>query len=150
MCGAYIFQLRVEEGVVQGEEAVAVVAAWQEAANAGEIGRLLALSDPEIALVGPRGAMHGHEALRAWVARAGVQLATRRVFVRGDVVVAEQRGVWRSAETGEVVGEASVASCFRVVAGRVARVARYESLEVALGDGGLGLGDAVGGETHRD
>jgi hypothetical protein len=111
---------------MQAGSVVAVVGEWQEAANEGDIERLLALSDPEIALVGPRGTAHGHEALREWVRRAGLRLTTLRVFARGEVVVAEQRGVWRSAETGEVVGEASVASCFWVVEGRVARVARYD------------------------
>lgn len=128
------------------ERAVAVVEAWQEAANEGDIERLLGLSDPEIALVGPRGTAHGHGVLREWMERAGLRLTTRRLFARGEVVVAEQRGVWRSAESGEVVGEAGVASCFRVVGGVVARVARFDRLEVALEDGGIGVGDEVGGE----
>src|SRR5262245_11339930 len=128
---------------MMAEQAVVVVDAWQDAANEGEIERLLGLSDPEIALMGSRGTARGHGVLREWVERAGLRLTTRRVFARGAVVVAEQHGVWRSVETGEVVGEAEVASCFWVVDGRVARVARYDSLETALGEGGLGVGDEV-------
>jgi hypothetical protein len=145
MHDAYIILDGVKRGdLMRDERSVAIVSAWQEAANAGEIERLLALSDPEIALVGPRGTAHGHDVLREWVERAGLRLTTLRLFARGEVVVAAQHGVWRSAETGEVVGEADVASYFRVVDGRVARVARFDSLEAALGDGGLGVGDEVG------
>ena len=45
----------------------------------------------------------------------------------------EQRGTWRSLDTGAVTGEKTLASAF-VVRDReqVARYARYESLEDAL------------------
>jgi ketosteroid isomerase-like protein len=128
---------------MQAETSVAVAGAWQEAANAGDVERVLALSDPEIALVGPRGTARGHGVLREWLGRAGLRLTTRRLFARDGVVVAAQRGVWRSMETGEVVGEADVASCFRVADGRVVEAGRYDDLEVALGVGGLGEGDEV-------
>jgi SnoaL-like domain len=125
---------------------VAVVRAWQDAANSQDTARLLELSAPAVEIVGPRGAGRGHQLLRDWLGRAGLSLETLRVFARGDVVVVAQRGVWRSAETGEVTGEAEIASCFRVEGGRVARFARYDSLDGALADAGLTHGD----ETSPD
>lgn len=121
----------------------AVVLAWQEAANAQDAGRLVALSAPDIAIVGPRGAAHGHQVLREWLARAGVRLAPRRVFARGAAVVVAQHGVWREAGTGAILGEQAVASSFRVADGRVARVARFDLLAEALADAGLGEADEV-------
>ena len=120
-----------------------VVQSWQEAANSQDADRLIELSAPDIEVVGPRGSAHGHQILRDWLARAGVGLRPLRAFARGEAVVVAQHGVWRAAETGEVVGEQAVASSFRVAGGRVVRVARFDSLDVALADAGLGEADEV-------
>jgi hypothetical protein len=114
-----------------------VVQAWQDAANRQDIDHLLALSDPAIEVAGPRGSGHGHQVLCDWLARAGVSLATLRVFACGNVVVLAQHGVWRSVETGAVIGEAAVASHFRVDGQRVTQVARYDRLDAALDAAGL-------------
>ena len=124
-------------------EPVDIARAWQEAANDQDVERLLALSDPAIEVVGPRGVAHGHGVLRAWLGRAGLRLTTLRSYSRGPVVVMAQRGVWHAAESGEVVGEALVASRFHVAEGKVAQYARYDSLEVALAEVGWGVGDGV-------
>ncbi len=118
---------------MQPSDAVSTVRAWQEAANAQDVSRLLELSAPDIEIVGPRGSGFGHQLLRDWLARAGLTLTSLRAFARGDVVVLEQRGTWRSLDTGAVTGEKTVASAF-VVRDReqVARYARYERLEDAL------------------
>jgi uncharacterized protein (TIGR02246 family) len=126
------------------------VLAWQEAANAQDVERTLALSAPEITLVGPRGTAQGHAVLRQWLERAGLTLATRQLFARGDSVVAEQQGVWRSPETGEVVSEALVATSFRVADGRVTHLARYEQLDEALAAAGLTRADLYTGSTPDD
>lgn len=94
--------------------ASAIVHAWQDAANRQDVERLIALSAPDIEIAGPRGSGVSHQILRAWLARAGVHLETRRVFSRGNSVVIAQHGVWRSAETGDVIGEQDIASRFRV------------------------------------
>src|SRR5207302_6078460 len=99
--------------------------------------QMIELSAPDVEIVGPRGAGRGHQLLRDWLGRAGLSLETLRVFARGDAVVVAQRGVWRSAETGEVTGEADLASSFRIEGGRVARFARYDRLGVALAAAGL-------------
>ena len=126
---------------MQPESPVAVVRAWQDAANSQDTDRLIELSAPDVEIVGPRGAGRGHQLLRDWLGRAGLSLETLRVFARGDAVVVAQRGVWRSAETGQVTGEAALAASFRVEGGRVARFARYDSLDVALAEAGLAYAD---------
>lgn len=123
--------------------ALAVVRAWQDAANAPDLDRLVALSDPEIEVVGPRGAGRGHQLLRDWLGRAGLTLTTRQAFARGNAVVLAQHGVWRSPETGAVVGEADLASRFRVDDGRVVQFARHDDLEAALRDAGLIPADEI-------
>jgi hypothetical protein len=128
---------------VQNNDPVAVVQAWQEAANAQNIERLVELSDANIEIVGPRGSGYGHQLLRDWLARAGLTLTSLRTFARDDVVVVAQHGVWRSVETGEVQGEAELASLFRVDGQRVIQFARYDSLDAALEAGGLTKADEV-------
>ena len=70
---------------MQQENPVAIARAWQQVANERQIDRLLALSDPAIALVGPRGVAHGHQTLREWLERAGLHLTTLRTFTRVPV-----------------------------------------------------------------
>jgi hypothetical protein len=120
-----------------------IAAAWQQAANDQDIERLLAISDPNIEIVGPRGSGYGHQLLRDWLGRAGLTLATLRAFARGETVVLAQRGVWRSIEGGDVMGERDLASRFDVQNGRVVRFARYDSLEEALDAANLGHADEV-------
>lgn len=122
---------------------VKTVQAWQNAANNQVTERLLRLSDPNIEIVGPRGSGYGHELLRAWLARAGLTLETKRVFARGDTVVLAQHGVWRSPETGVVTGEADLASSFKVSRGVVTRFSRHEKLAEALIQGRLTEADEV-------
>src|SRR5579884_219942 len=104
---------------MRGKDPVAIARAWQDAANAGDVDRVVALSDPDVELVGPRGAGRGHQLLRDWLGRAGLRLATLRTFARGDAVVLAQHGIWRSAETGAVTGERDLATRFRIAGERV-------------------------------
>jgi len=59
---------------MQHADPVAIVQAWQEAANAQDADRLVEVSDPHIEVVGPRGSGFGHQLLRDWIARAGLTL----------------------------------------------------------------------------
>jgi len=111
-----------------------VVEAWQDAVNAKDAQRLVELSDEKIEIVGPRGSAYGHRVLKEWLSRAGLTLETLKIFARGDMVVVAQHGVWNSPQ-GE--GEADIASVFEIHAGRVARYARYDSLDDAMRDAGL-------------
>ncbi|MEF2279035.1 nuclear transport factor 2 family protein [Deinococcus sp. YIM 134068] len=121
-----------------------VVRAWEEAVNARNETRLLALSDPEIEIVGPRGSVRGHAVLTDWLGRAGLRFETRRRFARGAEVVHEQVGRWHDLDTGAVVSEVPIASHYRVEGERVVYVARYDELSTALGRAGLEEGQGVG------
>src|SRR3954465_14905917 len=120
-----------------------VVDSWIDAANRQDVETLLALSDPDIESVGPRASARGHQVLRDWLARAGAALQTRRTFARGSTVVLAQRVVWRAPGSGEVVGEADVASVFLVDGEQVVRYARHDELAVALKEAGLDEWDGV-------
>lgn len=112
---------------------VRLVAAWHEALNDGDIDRLVELSHPEIEVGGPRGTGRGVQLLREWVARAEIQLDSRRIFHRAETVVVEQEAKWR--EAGQVTQ--ILASAFVVSDGRISRVTRYPDLARALGAVGL-------------
>ncbi len=126
---------------MQHKNPLEVVQAWQDAANSRNFERLMEISDPNIEVSGPRGAGHGHQLVREWLIRSGLTFKTLRLFARGDVVVVEQHGVWHSEETGKPTSEADFASHFRVEGGRVAQLARYDTLDVALEKAGLDYSD---------
>src|SRR3954470_21605756 len=107
---------------------VEIAEAWQQAANQQDSERLLALSDGNIEIVGPRGSGYGHQLLRDWIARAGLSMTSLRAFVSGSTVVVEQQAVWRSVETGEKLSESVIASQFRVQNNSVDQFARYDNL----------------------
>jgi hypothetical protein len=122
---------------------VDVARAWVEAVNARDVERVMELSDAEIEIVGPRGSGYGHALLRDWLGHAWLRLEPRRTFARGEMVVQAQHGVWRDAATGEVTGDADVASRLVVRGGRVALYARHDALDEALAAAGLAAGDEV-------
>jgi hypothetical protein len=116
---------------------VAVVLAWHDALNAADHERVLELSDPDVEIVGPRGSGFGHALLRQWLDHTRVSLMPKRVFARGGSVVVGQRARWASPETGETIGEADVASHFRVKQGRISYYARFDETSAALEQAGL-------------
>ena len=119
-----------------------VVHAWLAAVNAGDADAALALTSPEVTIIGPRGTARGHQVLRAWLGHAGATFATRATFARGDNVVVAQHGVWRNP-TGAVEGEAEVATRFRMEAGHIGELERYDDLASALWAAGLSEADEV-------
>ena len=58
----------------------------------------------------------------------------------------EQTGQWRSAESGEVIGNQTVASVFAVCDGLVTSLVRYDDLPQALKTAGLDQSDEIGSE----
>jgi SnoaL-like protein len=113
------------------------VLAWIDAVNAGDTERALELTTPDVAIVGPRGTGRGREVLRAWLGQAGATFVTRAIYTGSDTAVVDQRGIWRDPTSGAILGEADVATRFRVVAGQVAEIQRYESVAAALRDASL-------------
>lgn len=120
-----------------------VVQAWLAAADGQDVERLLELSAPDIELVGPRGGGHGHQLLCEWLKRADAHFVTKRTFARDQTVVVAQHGVWRSPETGEVIGAADVASTFCMHDGLVTHYARHDRLDEALEQAGIDSSDEV-------
>lgn len=126
---------------LRNEARITVAHAWIDAANRRDADGLVALSDPDIEIIGPRGAVRGVAVLRDWLMRAGLSLENKRTFARDGAVVVEQHGVWRSVETGEFVGEANVASRFKVTSGKVTAYERHDDLDAALTAAGLEASD---------
>ncbi len=119
-----------------------IVRAWHEAVNQRDANALLALSDDDIEIGGPRGSARGSAILRDWLGRAGIQLEPRRWFASPAALVVEQVATWRAPD-GEVTDPEIVASSFEVEDGRVRRTVRYNSLREALATTGLTLLDEV-------
>lgn len=128
---------------MQQEHPLVIVQAWQDAANRQDVERLVALSDSNIEVIGPRGSGFGHQLLRDWLGRAGLSLTTQRAFIRDNIVVVAQHGIWRSLETGAITGAADLASRFRVEEQRISQFARYDTLDRALAEAGLSEADEV-------
>lgn len=132
-------------------DAADTVHPWLAALNSANAEALLALSAPDIALIGPRGTASGHDALRTWLQHAGASFTTLATYARGGAVVVAQRGVWRGPDTGYVESAVEVATRFRVTAGRVTELQRYEEVDAALEAAGLTRADrasADDGERH--
>ncbi len=119
------------------------VLAWHEALNAGDAERVASLSHPEVEIGGPRGSAHGRQVLKEWVGRANVRLEPLRSFKRGGTVVVEEAATWRDAQTGETVGEATVATVFELDGGLVTGIFRHDGLEDALRSAGLDGSDEI-------
>ena len=118
------------------------VRAWHEAVNQGDADALVALSDDDIEVGGPRGSAHGSWVLRDWLERAGIRLEPQRWFASPAELVVEQIATWRSAD-GSVTEPEILASSFTVEDGRVTRTVRYGSLEEALSAAGLTSQDEI-------
>ena len=119
-----------------------VVRAWHEAVNRRDADALVALSDEDIEVGGPRGSARGHATLRDWLDRAGIQLTPRRWFASPAELVVEQVATWRGSD-GVLTNPQIIASSFTVEGGKVMRTIRYGSLEEALAATGLTLVDEV-------
>ena len=118
------------------------VRAWHEAVNRGDADALVALSDDDIEVGGPRGSACGSAVLRDWLGRAGIRLEPQRWFATPAELVVEQIATWRSAD-GAVTDPEILASSFTVEGGRVMRTVRYGSLEEALSAAGLTSQDEI-------
>jgi hypothetical protein len=123
--------------------ALEIVRRWLTAVNAGDADAALALTAPEVRIIGPRGAATGHAVLRGWIAQAGATFETRRTFARGTAVVVAQHGVWRDPASGAVRGEADVATRFRVAERQVVELQRFDHLDASLAEAGLSPADEV-------
>jgi ketosteroid isomerase-like protein len=122
---------------------LAIVRAWHQALNEGDVDRLVALSSEDVEVGGPRGATRGAQVLREWFGRAAIRLEPRQMFHRQQTVVVEQDAQWRAPGTGEVTGHQVPASVFIVRNAQVTSVVRYPDLASALAATGLSEADKV-------
>ena len=117
--------------------AVARVQAWHAAVNAGDVEGALALCAPNVAVSGPRGTGHGHDLMRAWLARSGIRLepqhplreVDRRVFVHEHAQWTNTQGAPAQAPTDHPVDTWVV---FTAADGLVTSVSRFETEDDAL------------------
>ena len=121
-------------------EAIDTVRAWHAALNDADVERLLTLSTADVEVGGPRGAGHGADLLRDWLARAAIHLEPGRIYGRAEVVVVEQTARWRAAD-GRLAEPQPAATIFRVRNGRVSSVMRYANIATALADAGFESSD---------
>jgi hypothetical protein len=119
-----------------------VVRAWLDAVNQDDADALVALSDENIEVGGPRGSARDRAILRDWLDRSGIQLEPRRWFASPAELVVEQVATWQGPD-GAGTDPEIIASSFAVEDGRVMRTIRYGSLEEALAATGLTLADVV-------
>ena len=122
---------------------VAMVATWHRLLNSGDIEQLMTLIQRDVEIGGPRGVSRGSQVFREWLGRAGVQLTPTRYFQKGNVVVAEENGVWRSPDDGHVTGSQVVSSLFAIEDGMITRIVRFDDLSTALKEAGLAESDEV-------
>jgi hypothetical protein len=116
---------------------LAIINAWHEALNAGNLERLTALSAYDIEVGGPRGTGRGSALLSDWVERAAIRLEPVRMYQHAGGVVVEQWASWRSPESGMLSDPELVATAFTIESDRVQSVIRYPDLETALYEAGV-------------
>lgn len=123
-------------------EAMMVVERWHAALNAGDADAAVALVSPAVEVGGPRGVARGADVLRDWIDHAGITMAPVSWWARGDSVVVEQMASWRD-EDGQPGDPVRVFSSFAVANGRITRILRFDSREIALRTSGLTEEDQV-------
>ena len=67
-----------------GNQDVAVLAAWHDAVNAGDVEAAVGWCSDDVAVQGPRGVGHGHDLVRSWLQRSGIRLEPQEEFVLSD------------------------------------------------------------------
>lgn len=116
------------------DEVVDVVRRWHEAVDDFDVDGALALCAPDVAVGGPRGEARGHEVMRAWLQRSGIQLEPQQPLSSdGSRVVVHELARWRT--TADAPAQAPVDEAvptwvvFQVRDGLVTAVHRYETAE---------------------
>ena len=117
-------------GREQIERALSVVSLWHAALARHDMQTMLATLDPDVELLGPRGATRGHAAFRDWYTQSGFSAVAKRRYCGGlGIVVVEQQARWRYHD-GETSG--TIASAFVVRAGKIVKYERFDELAQAL------------------
>jgi hypothetical protein len=105
---------------------------WVDRLNAQDVEGVLEVSDPNIELIGPRGAGFGHDLLVQWMENTGVNLNTITRYANDHRVVYEQEAVWEN-QGGHVI----VFTFMEVKDGKVTRLERFDNIDDAFSTSGL-------------
>ena len=108
----------------------AVLAAWHQAVNAGDIEAAVACCSEDVAVQGPRGVGHGHDLVRGWLQRSGIRLEPQEELVERDgrfVVREVARWTTANAPDGAPLEPTETWCVFRVGDGKVTSIARFET-----------------------
>ena len=108
-------------------------------------GALIALAHEDFELVTPGGTHRGHDALRGWLGKQTYGVAprfeSRRVFIRGNAVVADLSVEFRYIDGGELAGSQDLAVGFATQGGLLRRITTHPDLQSALSASGLDEAD---------
>lgn len=113
-----------------GADDAAVLAAWHDAVNAGDIEAAVGLCSDDVAVQGPRGVGHGHDLVRGWLTRSGIRLEPQEELVGSDgrfVVREVARWTTADAPDGAPLEPTETWCVFQVGDGKVTSIARFET-----------------------
>lgn len=116
-----------------------VLQAWHDAVNAHDVDAAVELCAADVAVGGPRGTGRGHEVVRAWLVRSGIELRPQHDLVVTDGhAVVHEKARWRTTDDAPVQlrdgSEHDTWVVFGVTGGLVTAVRRFETEEDALRD----------------
>ena len=116
-------------------DALTTVRAWSQAFNARDVDALLALAASDIRLQGPRGAEHGHDAVRRMVDRQSYGVAQHirplSYLARRATVAVRALVELRWVENGELADSTEAVGVFEVRDGRIHRFSAQADLIAA-------------------
>jgi len=117
---------------------------WHQGVNTKNLDAVLRLCTPDVLVRGPRGTGSGHDLMRSWLTRSGIQLELKALHVfGGGAVLAEQEATWPPGASDSAPTEpVACVTVFHVRDRQVSAVARYDSAAEARAE----QGDQQGGK----
>jgi len=112
------------------QTSAAVLSAWHDAVNAGDVESAVACCSEDVAVQGPRGVGHGHDLVRGWLQRSGIRLEPQEELVERDgrfVVREVARWTTSNAPDGAPLEPTETWCVFHVGDGKVTSIARFET-----------------------
>jgi hypothetical protein len=112
------------------QTSAAVLSAWHDAVNAGDVEAAVACCSEDVAVQGPRGVGHGHDLVRGWLQRSGIRLEPQEDLVERDgrfVVREVARWTTSNAPDGAPLEPTETWCVFHVGDDKVTSIARFET-----------------------
>jgi hypothetical protein len=115
------------------KKAVDIVKNWINILNSGNVDLLINVSEPDLAISGPRGTIIGAEVLREWYAQTHLTFNIEELLVNGSQVISLGRVHWRNGEGLEVDNSYTAFLMDVSHNGRIAKLSRHdEGLDAAM------------------